>query len=44
MKDIILIPAYEPTEELIKLLKTINKEFITIVVDDGSGIKYKRFY
>ncbi len=44
MKDIILIPAYEPTEELIKLLKTINKEFITIVVDDGSGTKFKKIF
>ena len=41
MKSIILIPAYEPDNHLIKLLKQIDKdEFDVIVVDDGSGKDY----
>lgn len=39
MKKIILIPAYEPDEKLIKLLKEINdnNSFDTVVVNDGSS-------
>ena len=39
MKYIILIPAYEPDEKLITLLKKINKKYDTIVIDDGSSDK-----
>ena len=42
MKYIALIPAYEPDEKLEELVDNINKQKITsIVVDDGSGPKYK---
>ena len=49
MKDnkklIILIPSYEPDEKLIKLVDELLKEKIeTIVVDDGSGKKYKNIF
>ena len=36
MKYVILIPAYNPDDKLIQLLKIINKEHDTVVVDDGS--------
>ena len=37
-KIVILIPAYKPTEELIKLVRKLNEHFPHIVVvDDGSG-------
>ena len=41
----ILIPAYEPDERLIDLLKTLelNNEFL-IVVDDGSGDSYQSIF
>ena len=39
MKYIILIPAYEPDEKLINLLKKINKKYDTVVIDDGSSDK-----
>ncbi len=45
MKKIILIPAYEPDEKLIELLKTINeKKYDIIIVDDGSGEKYQKIF
>jgi len=38
---VVLIPAYKPDEELIKLVKKLNSEsFSVLVVDDGSGEKY----
>lgn len=41
MKKVILIPAYEPDEKLINLVKKIDRdEFDIIVVDDGSGEEY----
>ena len=44
-KKIILIPAYEPTIEMIKLLKKLQKEeWIVIVVDDGSGKSYQSIF
>lgn len=48
MKNIILIPAYEPDEKLIEVLKSIklNKQekFDIVVVDDGSGEPYKKIF
>ena len=44
MKRIIVIPAYEPDDRLIKLLKNIDKDFDTVVVDDGSGGKYENIF
>ena len=40
MKYIVLIPAYEPDDKLIKLLKTIPKNVDTIIVNDGSNHNY----
>lgn len=41
MKRIILIPAYEPDNQLIELVNKINKhKFDVVVVDDGSGKSY----
>lgn len=41
----ILIPAYEPDERMIELLKTItlDRHFI-VIVDDGSGEKYQPLF
>lgn len=40
--DIVLIPAYKPDEELIKLVNQIyNAGLQILVVDDGSGEEYK---
>ena len=44
MKYIILIPAYEPDEKLINLLKTIDKNYAIIVVNDGSDNNYKSIF
>jgi len=45
MKKVSLIPAYEPTESLIDLLKELKKDkFAIVVVDDGSGKKYKKIF
>jgi len=44
MKYIILIPAYQPNHELIKLLTSINNEYPTILVDDGSGKNYRDIF
>lgn len=45
MKKVSLIPAYEPTESLIDLLKELKKDkFTIVVVDDGSGKKYKKIF
>ena len=44
-KLILLIPSYEPDENLTKLIKNLNKNKITsIVVDDGSGKDYKEIF
>ena len=41
----ILIPAYEPTESFIELLKKLNKEKLTtIVVNDGSNNTYDKIF
>lgn len=45
MKEVILIPSYEPDEKLISLIETINRNrFDIIVVDDGSGKKYQDIF
>lgn len=39
--NIILIPAYEPDNKLIKLVKELSKEkYNMVIVDDGSGTNY----
>lgn len=40
MKKIILIPAYNPDDDLINLLKQVNKDYDVVVVNDGSTNKY----
>ena len=45
MKNIILIPAYEPDDKLIKLVCDLSKEdFDIVIVDDGSGTDYKNIF
>lgn len=45
MKMIALIPAYEPDDRLITLLKELeNTAFDAIVIDDGSGWKYQEIF
>ncbi len=45
MKKVVLIPSYEPDDKLIKLVKNLSKEDLdVIVVDDGSGNKYKDIF
>lgn len=44
-KNIVLIPAYEPDNKLIKLVKDLSKEKLDIIiVDDGSGSNYKEIF
>ncbi len=41
MKTIILIPAYEPDEKLVSLLRELDENDVySVVVDDGSGHSY----
>lgn len=45
MKEIVLIPSYEPDDKLIKLMEELSKtQYDIIVVDDGSGLKYKHIF
>lgn len=47
MKEIpIIIPAYEPDERLIKLLKEFREKNVrdVILVDDGSSVEYKEIF
>ena len=45
MATAILIPAYEPDEKLIKLVKELKeKNFEILIVDDGSGEKYSGIF
>lgn len=45
MKKIILIPSYEPDDKLVKLINSIDtKEFIVIVVNDGSNENYDKIF
>lgn len=42
---IALIPAYQPDEKLVTLTKDIKKSgFYPVVVDDGSGKKYRKYF
>lgn len=42
---IALIPAYEPDERLIALVKTMtDRGFLVLIVDDGSGAAYQRIF
>jgi len=44
-KYIVLIPAYEPDDKLIHLVKELSKEDLDIIiVDDGSGKDYKEIF
>ena len=44
-KEIILIPAYEPDDKLLKLVENLSKEeFDVVIVDDGSGTLYKEIF
>ena len=46
-KTIILIPSYEPDNKLVNLVKEIRKKTDSldiIIVDDGSGTKYKNIF
>ena len=43
--DIVLIPAYEPDEQLIPLTKQLKEAgFGVVVVDDGSGPAYRHIF
>ena len=43
--NIVLIPSYEPDEKLINLINDLSKtNYKIIVVDDGSGQKYKKIF
>lgn len=45
MYKIALIPAYEPNENLIRLVdKLIDNNFKVVVVDDGSGEEYQEYF
>lgn len=50
MTDVVLIPAYEPDERLIEIVKKIrnynfnNEKLEMVVVDDGSGEKYNKIF
>ena len=45
MEKVVLIPAYEPDDKLIQLVKELKEnKYKIIVVNDGSGKEYKRIY
>ena len=45
MEDIVVVPAYQPNDALIRLLEELrSKDFKVIVVDDGSGENYKSIF
>lgn len=45
MKEVIVIPSYEPDEKLIDLVYNIDKKkFDIVVIDDGSGKAYQNIY
>lgn len=45
MEDIvILIPAYNPTDELVKIVRELKNRFKIVVVDDGSKEEYKHIF
>lgn len=44
MRVVVLIPAYKPSENLIKLVKDIHQRYTVVVVDDGSGKSYRSIF
>ena len=45
MKNIVIIPAYKPNNELIKIVDELHsKELGVIVVNDGSGVEYEEIF
>lgn len=45
MKPVVIIPALNPDEKLIKLVEELQKQNLhTIVVDDGSGAEYAHIF
>lgn len=45
MNRIVLIPAYEPTKKMIKLLKDLKENKLDIVViNDGSNSKFNKIF
>lgn len=45
IKKIILIPAYEPDNKLVELVKKLSKEEVDIIIiDDGSGPSYQEIF
>lgn len=44
MEYIALIPSYQPDDSLVKLVLKCMQSFHIVVVDDGSGPKYKTFF
>lgn len=44
MKNIVLIPSYEPDNKLIDLLKSIDKSFDIIVINDGSSEEFNNIF
>lgn len=46
MKTALIIPAYKPGEEMLKLLEQFrdNQNFLPIVVDDGSGEAFRAIF
>ena len=44
-QKVVLIPAYEPEESFINLIKELSKtDFEIVVVDDGSGKNFKKIF
>lgn len=43
---IVIIPAYEPDEKLIKLVSDLKSKcnFKLLIIDDGSGEKYESIF
>ena len=45
MKYIVLIPAYQPDKELIKIISDLTEQnFIVITIDDGSDQAYETIF
>ncbi len=46
MKTALVIPAYKPGGEMLKLLEQFrgNEDFLPVVVDDGSGAEYEEVF
>ena len=44
MKEVILIPSFEPDNKLIELLKSIDKNIDVIVINDGSSSNKNKIY